>query len=66
MKRGDFLAVVGQVGCGKTSLLYSIMEETGVMKGNASVIGSIAYVEQEPFIFSQSVKENITFGKPFE
>ena len=52
MKRGDFLTVVGQVGCGKTSLLYSIMEETGVMKGNASVVGSIAYVEQEPFIFS--------------
>lgn len=66
MKRGDFLAVVGQVGCGKTSLLYSIMEETGVMKGKTSVVGSIAYVEQEPFIFSQSVKENITFGKPFE
>ena len=45
MKRGDFLAVVGQVGCGKTSLLYSIMEETGVMKGSSSVVGSIAYVE---------------------
>lgn len=60
------MAVVGQVACGKTSLLYSIMQETGVMKGNASVIGSIAYVEQEPFIFSASVKENITFGKAFE
>jgi len=66
MKSGDFMVVVGQVGCGKTSLLYSIMEETGVMKGNASVAGSVAYVEQEPFIFSSSVKDNITFGKPFE
>lgn len=66
MKSGDFLAVVGQVGCGKTSLLYSIMEETGVMKGKSSIAGSIAYVEQEPFIFSSSVKDNITFGKPFE
>ena len=36
------------------------------MKGNASVVGSIAYVEQEPFIFSASVKDNITFGKPYE
>jgi ABC-type cobalamin/Fe3+-siderophores transport system ATPase subunit len=45
MKSGDFLAVVGQVGCGKTSLLFSIMEETLVMKGKASVVGSIAYVE---------------------
>lgn len=66
MKSGDFMAVVGQVGCGKTSLLYSIMQETGVMKGNASTVGSIAYVEQEPFIFSASVKENICFGKDYE
>jgi ABC-type taurine transport system ATPase subunit len=25
MKTGDFMVVIGQVGCGKTSLLYSIM-----------------------------------------
>lgn len=26
----------------------------------------MAYVEQEPFIFSGSVKENILFGKEFD
>ena len=25
--RGDFLVVIGKIGCGKTSLLYSIMNE---------------------------------------
>ena len=66
MKPGDFLTVVGQVGCGKTSLLYSIMEETILQKGTSKIEGSIAYVEQEPFIFSGSVKNNILFGLPYE
>ena len=62
MKSGDFLAVVGQVGCGKTSLLYSIMDETINTGGTSSVVGTIAYVEQEPFIISDSVENNIRFG----
>ena len=33
MKSGDFLVVVGQVGSGKSSLLYSIMDETVHKKG---------------------------------
>lgn len=66
MSRGDFLAVIGQVGSGKSSLLHSIMDETILKSGNKEVCGSIAYVEQEPFIFSGSVKENILFGKPYD
>lgn len=62
MKPGDFLTVVGQVGSGKTSLLYSVLQETSIKNGSLSVKGSIAYVEQEPFIFSASVKQNIMFG----
>ena len=62
LKSGDFLTVVGQVGCGKTTLLYTVMQETIVQAGKTSIAGSIAYVEQEPFIFSASVQKNIMFG----
>jgi len=45
MRCGQLLAVVGKVGCGKTSLLYSILEEMKLLKGERIVKGSIAYVE---------------------
>jgi len=62
----DFLVVVGQVGAGKTTLLYSIMKETKICSGTRSNNGTIAYVEQEPFILSGTIKENILFGKVYD
>lgn len=59
------MIVVGKVGSGKTTLLYSLMEETKLCSGVQKIKGSIAYVEQEPFIYSASIKENITLGKKF-
>jgi ABC-type multidrug transport system fused ATPase/permease subunit len=35
------------------------------MKGDLKVKGSIAYVEQDPFIISASVRKNILFGKTY-
>jgi len=60
------MIVVGQVGTGKTTLLYSIMNETKLCSGSMSVKGTIAYVEQEPYIYSGSIKDNILFGKKFD
>lgn len=65
MKSGDFLCVIGKVGCGKTTLLQSIMGETFNTKGTSKISGSIAYVEQEPFIFPGTIKDNIMFGQPW-
>jgi len=62
MEYNDTMVVAGRIGTGKTSLLYSIMNETIKKTGDHKVLGSIAYVEQEPFIFSGTVVENITFG----
>ena len=66
LKSRDQLAVVGQVGCGKSTLLFSIMEETKKNSGFLDIKGSIAYVEQEPFIISGSIKENILLGLAYD
>ena len=65
LKAGSFLVVVGKIGSGKTSLLYSILEETVHKEGSMDVCGRIAYVEQEPFIYSATIEENICFGLEF-
>jgi ABC-type polysaccharide/polyol phosphate transport system ATPase subunit len=45
MKQGDFMTIIGSVGCGKTTVLFSVMQETQIMKGKCDIQGSIAYVE---------------------
>ncbi len=66
LKQKGLVTVVGQVGEGKTTLLYSIMEEAQKVKGESKIQGSIAYVEQEPFIYPGTIKENITMGLVFD
>ena len=59
----DLLVVIGKIGAGKTSLLYSILDETVKRPGTVQKVrGKVAYVEQEPFIFSGSIMDNICFG----
>lgn len=42
------------------------MEETRKIKGDVKIKGTIAYVEQEPYIYSTSIKDNILFGKKYD
>ena len=62
----QFVACVGRVGSGKTTLLSSILGETTKLGGSIAVRGSIAYVAQDAFIRNASVRDNITFGRPFD
>lgn len=60
------MIVVGSVGSGKTSLLHALMNETNQTGGKQTIEGKLAYVEQEPFIFSASIQDNICFGLEFD
>ncbi|CAM1332829.1 ABCC4 (predicted) [Pycnogonum litorale] len=62
----DFVTIVGTVGSGKSSLLLVILKELRIRHGSVKVSGSIAYVPQEPWIFSDTLVKNITFGKKFD
>ena len=65
-KDGELIGIIGEVGSGKTSLLLSLAGETELVSGTAIKNGTIAYVEQDPFIISDTVLENILFGQPFD
>jgi ATP-binding cassette, subfamily C (CFTR/MRP), member 4 len=63
---GEVVAVIGKIGSGKTTFLLSMLKELPKTEGDLSVKGSIAYVEQEPMIFSGTIQSNILFGRPFD
>lgn len=44
VKPGEIVAVIGRVGCGKSSLLNAIMKQIYIKKGSSEYHGSIAYI----------------------
>lgn len=62
---GEFSAIVGKVGSGKTSLLLALMKEMSITKGKVSKNGTFAYINQEAFLLNDSLKNNILFGKEY-
>ncbi|GLH12006.1 Multidrug resistance-associated protein 5 [Gryllus bimaculatus] len=64
--REKLIGVCGSVGSGKSSLLSAIMGDMMMVSGDLQVMGSVAIVSQQAWIFNDSVRENILFGLPFQ
>ncbi|MBI5954098.1 MAG: ABC transporter ATP-binding protein [Chloroflexi bacterium] len=77
VKQGQTVAIVGQTGAGKTSLVKLINRTYDVTSGKvlvdgvdvrewnlASLRSQISIIEQDIFLFSRSLSDNIAFGKP--
>lgn len=59
--------VVGQVGSGKSSLLYALLGELPAVSGAVVVTGTVSYSAQQPWIQGNlTIKENILFGRPYD
>jgi len=77
VKPGQTVAIVGQTGAGKTSLVKLInrtydtpcgavlVDGIDVRDWNLAALRSqVSMIEQDIFLFSRSISENIAFGKP--
>uniref|UniRef100_A0A8D2NGS6 ABC-type glutathione-S-conjugate transporter n=1 Tax=Zonotrichia albicollis TaxID=44394 RepID=A0A8D2NGS6_ZONAL len=64
--QGSLLAVVGQVGAGKSSLLAALLGELEATKGCVTIKDTAAYVPQQAWVLNASVEDNILFGKEMD
>ncbi|NXL09578.1 MRP3 protein, partial [Mesembrinibis cayennensis] len=60
---GALVAIVGHVGCGKSSLVSALLGEMEKLEGEVAVKGSVAYVPQQAWIQNATLKDNIFFGQ---
>ena len=58
--------ITGPVGSGKSTLLSAIAGELSETRGTISYQGTLAYVPQNAWVFSGTIRENILFGQPYD
>ncbi|TMW67965.1 hypothetical protein Poli38472_007637 [Pythium oligandrum] len=66
IKAGEFYVIHGPVGCGKSSFCSALLGDMVKTKGTVYVGGTVAYCSQQPWIQNMTVRDNITFGLPYE
>lgn len=59
--KGSFVAIVGRVGAGKSSLLNAMIGEMRKVKGEVTMGGTIAYVPQQAWIMNASLRAKRPF-----
>ncbi|XP_066253825.1 multidrug resistance-associated protein 1-like isoform X2 [Euwallacea similis] len=66
VQNDSIVAIVGPVGCGKSTLINALLGEMEKISGRVNSLGTVAYVPQQAWIQNATVRENIIFGKPFD
>lgn len=62
----SLVAIVGPVGCGKSSLISALLGDMIKVKGSVNVKGTKAYVPQQPWIQNGTLQDNILFGRDID
>lgn len=78
IRKGETVAIVGPTGAGKSTVVQLLPRLFDPQQGEITIDGrplsefnpksvreAIAFVPQRPFLFLDTVEENIAFGRPF-
>lgn len=78
INKGDMVAIVGPTGAGKSTIVQLLPRLYDVERGAIWIDGKpltsytqrslreqMAFVPQKPFLFMDTISENISFGRPF-
>lgn len=78
VKKGEMVALVGPTGAGKSTIVQLLPRLYDMEKGRILIDGrpltsytqkslreNMGFVPQKPFLFLDTVSENISFGRPF-
>ena len=70
VKPGELVAIVGEVGCGKSSLLQAIINSLILLNpkecDGVHINGKVGYAAQIPWIQNDTIRNNILFSKDFD
>lgn len=68
--KGQLTMIFGEIGCGKSSLFYSLLgemnqkfEEPGP---KLRINGSVGFMSQKPWLMAKTIKENIILDLPYD
>ena len=63
IKKGEFIGIIGSTGSGKTCLLNAIMNNYQLISSasNPEINGEISFCPSQPWIMTESIKNNIIF-----
>jgi ATP-binding cassette subfamily C (CFTR/MRP) protein 2 len=69
INKGELVMIIGETGCGKSSLLNAILNNMLILnKHEAKIVtnGRVSYVSQTPWIQNDTVINNILFNHPYD
>ncbi|CAD8094456.1 unnamed protein product [Paramecium primaurelia] len=64
--KGQYIVIVGNSASGKSTILKSILNETNCVSGQIVINGEISLATQEPWILSDTIKNNIIYMNKYD
>ena len=67
IKKGEFIAILGNTGSGKSNLINSILNNYKLISSNNPIIinGNLSYAPQLPWVMEDTIKNNIILYNEF-